>query len=62
MSEKNTIGRDRAAGNPAPKRAKRTYLKPVLIQHGNLREITLHVGNTGKGDSSPHSNNHYFTG
>lgn len=37
--------------NNAPERLKRAYSKPVVVQHGNLREITLSVGRTGRSDN-----------
>jgi hypothetical protein len=56
MSEVYTTNRD-----PRDKRVKRNYSKPTLIRHGNLREITLHVGSSGAYDASPHSSGHYNT-
>ena len=31
---------------------KRPYTKPILVKHGNLRDITMKVGKTGKTDGT----------
>ncbi|MFZ3177317.1 MAG: lasso RiPP family leader peptide-containing protein [Methylovirgula sp.] len=53
MSEKNTV--NFAAGDKVSKHLKRAYSKPTVVRHGDLREITLHVGSKGKYDGSSKS-------
>lgn len=33
-----------------PGNTKRPYVKPTLVRHGSLREVTLAVANTGNSD------------
>ena len=55
MNNPDSSSRSGSAPAAAEKRA---YKKPVLVQHGTLREITLNVGNKGiKPDTGGGKNN-----
>ena len=48
---KNDSDRTEEEKKPQTERGKRSYSRPVLVSHGNLRDITLSVGSKGSKDS-----------
>jgi hypothetical protein len=52
MSQPTKIDRiDEARQSQGPAEAKRPYIRPVLLAHGSLREITLGTGTSGAFDT-----------